>query len=91
MIYLIFRNVQEEFESKHRMAKPAPAVLDTVPKVAEPAPAAAPVATAVRTSPSKSKAMYWVAGGAVAAGAAGLLYVLLDDPEPKHHTIVIPE
>ena len=91
MIYLIFRNVQEEFETKHpRAAKPETLAADTVPKpVAVPAPAPAPVA---RQGSGKSKTLYWVTGGAVvAAGTVGLLFVLLDNPAPKKHNIVIPE
>jgi hypothetical protein len=92
MIYLIFRNVQEEFEHKYpQVAKPAPVVVDTVPKpVAAPAPAPAPAPVARQSS--KSKTLYWVTGGAVvAAGTAGLLFVLLDNPKPKKHNIVFPE
>jgi hypothetical protein len=91
MIYLIFRNVQEEFENKHgKVAKaPAPAV-DTTPVPAEPAPVA--VAPAAPAANRKSKTLYWATGGAVVAvGAAGLLYILLDNPEPKRHNIVLQE
>ncbi|MDQ3001780.1 MAG: hypothetical protein M3Y08_11035 [Fibrobacterota bacterium] len=92
MIYLIFRKVQEEFENKHgKVAKvPAPSV-DTTPKPAEPALAAAPT-PAAPAARQKSKTLYWVTGGAVVAvGAAGLLYILLDNPEPKTHNIVVQE
>jgi hypothetical protein len=93
MIYLIFRNVQEEFETKHPgLTKPVAAV-DTVPKPVAAAPATAPAPAPATSAPSsKSKTAYWVAGGAaVAAGTVGLLFVLLDDPKPKKHNIDIPE
>jgi hypothetical protein len=86
MIYLIFRNVQEDYEHKRsQMAKSeTPAPDATVPESA-PAPAAA-------TKTKRSRTAYWVTGGAVlAAGTIGLLFVLLDDPEPKTHTIVVKE
>jgi hypothetical protein len=36
--------------------------------------------------------LYWVTGGAVvAAGTAGLLFILLDNPKPKKHNIVLDE
>jgi hypothetical protein len=91
MIYLIFRNVQEEFANKHpNVASPAVASVDSAP-VAEPAPPETkPAATARRSGPSRTT-VYWLAGGAVAVGAVGLLFVLLDSPEPKNHTIVLPE
>lgn len=90
MIYLIFRNVQEEFANKNpNVAKPA-AVVDTTPApVAVTPPAPVPVAQAA--SPRRNKA-YWITGGAVVAvGAIGLAYVLLDSPEPKRHNIVVAE
>jgi hypothetical protein len=93
MIYLIFHNVQEEFQSKHpNIAMPSPKV-DTVPKPVAAAPAPAPAApVAHASSSSKSKTLYWVTGGAVvAAGTVGLLYVLLDNPQPKKHNIVVTE
>jgi hypothetical protein len=89
MIYLIFRNVQEEFANKNpNVAKPA--VVDTTPApVAETAPAPVPVAQGA--SPRRNKA-YWITGGAVVAvGAIGLVYVLMDSPEPKRHNIVVAE
>ncbi len=90
MIYLIFRNVQEEFANKHpNVANPVAAV-DTTPKpVVETRPAPVPVAQAA--SPRRNKA-YWITGGAVVAvGAIGLVYVLMDSPEPKRHSIVVAE
>ncbi len=91
MIYLIFRNVQEEFENKHpNVAKPAAVAVDTTtrPETApEPAPAAA-----VARQRSPRKTAYWITGGAVVAvGAIGLVYILLDNPKPKQHDIVLPE
>ncbi len=89
MIDLIFRKVQEEFENKHPSAfkQPAPAA-DTTPKPVAAVPDTVP---AVRPK-AKSRTLYWVTGGAVVvAGTAGLLYVLLDDPKPKKHNIVVPE
>jgi hypothetical protein len=89
MIYLIFRNVQEEFATKHpNVAQPAAVAVDTTPK-APPAPAPAPAAQPVSANRKKA---YWITGGAVVAvGAIGLLYVLLDSPEPKHRSIVVQE
>lgn len=91
MIYLIFHNVQEEFQSKHPNVAMPPPKVDTVPAPVAVAPA--PVAPAARQgSSSKSKTLYWVTGGAVvAAGTVGLLFVLLDDPKPKKHNIIVPE
>jgi hypothetical protein len=92
MIYLIFRNVQEEFANKHpNVASPvAVAAVDTAPKTAAPPPEAKP-APAARSPGRSRKTIYWVAGGAVAVGAVGLLFVLLDSPEPKNHSIVLAE
>lgn len=92
MIYLIFRNVQEEFENKHpHVAKPSAPAVDTAPKPVAAAPAPVPAAPVARPA-AKSRTFYWVTGGAVvAAGTVGLLYVLLDDPKPKKHNIVVPE
>jgi len=94
MIYLIFRNVQEEYENKHgKMAAAAP--VDTVPAPQAAAhkdslPAPAPVAASAK--PSNPRTLYWVAGGAaITAGAAGLLFILLDNPEPKKRNIVLSE
>jgi hypothetical protein len=93
MIYLIFRNVQEEYENKH--GKMASAPVDTVPAPQAAAqkdslPAPAPAAT--RSAPANSRTLYWVAGGAaVTAGAAGLLFILLDNPQPKKRNIVLTE
>lgn len=91
MIYLIFRNVQEEFANKNpNLAKPAVAIVDTTPApAAETAPV--PVPAAQGASPRRNKA-YWITGGAVVAvGAIGLVYVLMDSPEPKRHNIVVAE
>jgi hypothetical protein len=90
MIYLIFRNVQEEFANKHPNVANPVAVADTAPKpVVETPPAPVPVAQGA--APRRNKA-YWITGGAVVAvGAIGLVYVLMDSPEPKHHNIVVPE
>jgi hypothetical protein len=91
MIYLIFRNVQEEFANKHpNVAIPAAAAVDSAPKPQAPPPEAKPAPVA-RGSGSGRKTVYWVAGGAVALGAVGLLFVLLDSPEPKNHSIVLSE
>lgn len=91
MIYLIFRNVQEEFEHKHPQVA-APAADTSKPVAAAAGPTTVPVASSARPSGSKSKTLYWVTGGAVvAAGAVGLLIVLLDDPKPRTHQIVVPE
>jgi hypothetical protein len=50
------------------------------------------VAPAAPAANRKSKTLYWATGGAVVAvGAAGLLYILLDNPEPKRHNIVLQE
>jgi hypothetical protein len=94
MIYLIFRNVQEEYENKHGKMAAAAAPADTAPK----APAAAPRDTlpapvpAERPASARNRTLYWVAGGAaITAGAAGLLFILLDDPQPKKRNIVLPE
>jgi hypothetical protein len=36
--------------------------------------------------------LYWAAGGAaVAAGVAGLVFILLDDPQPKERSIILKE
>jgi hypothetical protein len=93
MIYLIFRNVQEEFETKHPGYTKPVAAVDTAPKPVAAAPAPSPSPAPATSAPSsKSKTAYWVAGGAaVAAGTVGLLFVLLDDPKPKKHNIDIPE
>jgi hypothetical protein len=90
MIYLIFRNVQEEFANKNPNVAKQAAVVDTTPApVAEAAPAPVPVAQGA--SPRRNKA-YWITGGAVVAvGAIGLVYVLMDSPEPKRHNIVVAE
>lgn len=95
MIYLIFRNVQEEYENKRGKVTVAAPAIDTVaaPTAAPrkdtlppPMPAAAPTAS------SRSRTLYWVAGGAaVAAGAMGLVFILLDDPQPKKRNIVLAE
>lgn len=86
-IYLIFRNAQEELESK-RTAKVT--VVDTVPAPEPAMPATLPVAAAPAPVPSKSNTKFWVTGGAVVAlGAMGILYILLDDPEPVKHNIVL--
>jgi hypothetical protein len=91
MIYLIFRNVQEEFANKHpNVATPAVAAVDSAPKPQAPPPEAKPAPVARGSGPSR-KTVYWVAGGAVALGAVGLLFVLLDSPEPKNHSIVLSE
>jgi hypothetical protein len=92
MIYLIFHNVQEEFQSRHpNIAMPAPKA-DTTPAPVAAVPAPAPVAPAAQAAPSKSKTRYWITGGAVvAAGTVGLLFVLLDNPKPKKRNIDIPE
>jgi len=91
MIYLIFRNVQEEFANRHpNVANPVAVAVDTTPKPVQPA-APSPAAPVARTSSSNRKTVYWVAGGAIAVGAIGLLYVLLDNPAPKHNSIVLPE
>lgn len=92
MIYLIFRNVQEEFANKHpNVATPVvAAAVDTAPKAAPP-PLETKPAPAARPQGRSRKAIYWVAGGAVAVGAVGLLFVLLDSPEPKNHSIVLAE
>lgn len=90
MIYLIFRNVQEEFENKYgRSIASAPAP-DTVP-ASHPEP---PKDSVPAKAPEKAGhgTAYWVAGGAaVAVGVAGLVYILLDNPEPKKHNIVLQE
>jgi hypothetical protein len=93
MIYLIFRNVQEEFESKHPGYTKPVAAVDTASKPVAAAPAPASTAAPATSAPSsKSRTMYWVTGGAVvAAGTVGLLFVLLDDPKPKNHNIRIQE
>ena len=88
MIYLIFRNVQEEVETKHPLATQPEPALDTAPAAPSPQPVAATAASPSR----KSRAKYWITGGAVVtAGAVGLIYVLLDDPKPKRHNIVVSE
>lgn len=93
MIYLIFRNVQEEYENKH--GKMAAASVDTVPApqaAAHKDSLPAPVPAATRSKPSNDRTLYWVAGGAaVTAGAAGLLFILLDNPQPKKRNIVLSE
>jgi hypothetical protein len=93
MIYLIFRNVQEEYENKRgktAVAAPVdttPAPLAAAPKDTLPAPA-----PAARPAPSRNRALYWVAGGAaITAGAAGLLFILLDNPQPKKRNIALSE
>lgn len=93
MIYLIFRNVQEEYENKHgktAAAAPvdsAPAPVAAVPKDTLPAPV-----PAARPAPSRDRTLYWVAGGAaITAGAAGLLFILLDNPQPKKRNIALSE
>ncbi|MEO6094187.1 MAG: hypothetical protein ABIW76_00435 [Fibrobacteria bacterium] len=91
MIYLIFRNVQEEFAAKYpNVATPAPVAVDTLPKTAGPPPDIKPTPVAHGRGRS-GKTVYWVAGGAVAVGAVVLLFVLLDSPEPKTRTIVLTE
>ena len=88
MIYLIFRNVQEDYElRRNRNAKPVVAAEPAEPQPVAPVPAPAPVATA---APARSRTAYWLTGGAVlAVGTAGLLFILLDNPKPKTHTIVV--
>lgn len=92
MIYLIFRNVQEEYENKHAQTAfvaPADSAADA-PPAAEPEPAPAPAASA--QPPKRNRTLYWAAGGAaVAAGVAGLIFILLDDPQPKQRTILLKE
>lgn len=95
MIYLIFHNVQEEYEKKHggavsktdSAAAPPPAAgLAASPRDSVRAPAAAQPAR------NRRGALYWAVGGAaVAAGTAGLLFILLDHPEPKKRAIVLDE
>jgi hypothetical protein len=92
MIHLIYRNVQEDYEMKRsktaRLYDPAPAA--PAPDTVKAAPAPAPVAAA--RPQSRSRTAYWVAGGAVAVvGVAGLLYIVLHDPQPKTQTINVPE
>jgi hypothetical protein len=91
MIYLIFRNVQEEFENKHpNVAKPAAVAVDTTTRP-ETAPEPVPAAPVARQR-SPRKTAYWITGGAVVAvGAIGLVYILLDNPKPKQHDIVLTE
>jgi hypothetical protein len=92
MIYLIFRNVQEEFETRH--GKPAIASpADTVPPpVASVPKETAPAQPVARQAGQRKGTLYWVTGGAVvAAGTAGLLFILLDNPKPKKHNIVLDE
>ncbi|MDB5105361.1 MAG: hypothetical protein JWP91_3050 [Fibrobacteres bacterium] len=92
MIYLIFRNVQEEFENKNPNVAKAKAVpADTVKPVAEPIAAPAPAAPVASQGSSHKKA-YMITGGAVVAvGTIGLLYILLNDPEPTQHKIELAE
>jgi hypothetical protein len=92
MIYLIYRNIQEEYEKKHgkvAIAEPVDSAA-AAPPAAEPEPVPAPVAAPA--APKRNRTLYWAAGGAaVAAGAAGLLFILLDDPQPKKRTILLRE
>jgi hypothetical protein len=94
MIYLIFRNVQEEYENKHGKVAAKASAMDTAPA----APAAAPKDSlpapvpAARPASARNRTLYWVAGGAaITAGAAGLLFILLDNPQPKKRNIVLAE
>jgi hypothetical protein len=92
MIYLIFRNVQEEYENKHsRVAVATPA--DTAAAApAEAQPTTAPIAAAAPQGSQRNRTLYWAAGGAaVAAGVAGLVFILLDDPQPKERSIILKE
>jgi hypothetical protein len=93
MIYLIFRNVQEEYENKHAKVAAAAPLVDTTPPAADlsdSTPASVPAAAPVK--PARNRTLYWVAGGAaITAGAAGLLFILLDNPQPKKRNIVLTE
>lgn len=95
MIYLIFRNVQEEYESKRGKAIGAAPAADTVAATtAAPRKDSLPAPAPIAATPSRDRkrTLYWVAGGAaVAAGAMGLVFILLDDPQPKKRNIVLPE
>jgi hypothetical protein len=92
MIYLIFRNIQEEYEKKHGKVAIAEPVDTASAAPAAPDPEPAPVPVAAPAAPKRNRTLYWAAGGAaVAAGAAGLLFILLDDPQPKKRTILLRE
>ncbi len=92
MIYLIYRNVQEEFETKHGKSVPLVAAVDTVPAPAPIAPQDTAPAPKTAKQAGGHNTLYWVTGGTVvAAGAAGLLFILLDSPKPKKHNITLPE
>lgn len=95
MIYLIFRNVQEEYENKRGKAVVAAPAVDTVAATtAAPRKDSLPAPAPVAATPSRDRkrTLYWVAGGAaVAAGAMGLVFILLDDPQPKKRNIVLAE
>jgi hypothetical protein len=83
--------VQEEFANKHpNVAAPVAAAVDTTPKTVAPPPEPKPAPVASHPGRGR-KTIYWVAGGAVAVGVVGLLFVLLDSPEPKNHSIVLAE
>lgn len=89
MIYLIFRNVQEEFESKHGRKVAAVQAVDTM-SAPQPLVAKDPIPATAATQKSGRSTLYWVAGGAaVTAGVAGLVFILLDNPKPKKHNIVL--
>jgi len=93
-IYLIFRNAQEEIAAKQKNAARDP-VPDTdtaaaVSQTTAAAPAPSAPAPAPAAKPGQPRTGYWVAGGAVLAlGAAGILFILLDEPEPRRHAIVL--
>ncbi len=93
MIYMIFRNVVEEYQTSagnsagdgNQPAHPASLAGDTLSSPGHPVDAHNPSISATPTeSNSRRKIWYWAAGGAGLAGATGLfLYLAQDDPDPK--------
>ncbi len=100
MIFLIFRNVQEDYESKHGSARSASSdaagqagaagTKGTGTSVTTTNTASAADPAKPSGASRKNQTLYWAAGGAVlAVGTAALLFIALDNPSPKTHTITV--